>query len=195
MPAQLSFYADILVPLGAAFLGGLLSLLAGLLIVARSETFRKHAFWESRAKDLWNQQLNVCRAILTLANRVMNSAIYCFDVFNPDKESQSKHVAALQEHLVALSDLKGQRLTFCTPNLNQSVEALVQQMIVIVQQYAAGNLKQNLSLNLPSLWFGVVDDARTELGVERLDAQARSLIEKACKAPSFNPTGNSTLPY
>ena len=195
MPAQLSFYTDILVPLGAAFFGGLLSLLAGLLIVARSETFRKHAFWESRAKDLWNQQLNVCRDILTFANRAINSAIYCFDVFNPNKESQAKHAAALQEHLVALSDLKGQRLAFCTPNLNQSVETLVGQMLVIVQQYAAGDLTQKLSGNLPEMWFDVVDDARTELGVERLDSQARSLIEKACKAPSFNPSGNRTLPY
>lgn len=68
-------------------------------------------------------------------------------------------------------------------------------LVVIHGQCAEGKLNQDLVGNLPKLWFNLVDDARTELRIERLDAQARATIEEACKGPPFNPTGNPTLPY
>ncbi len=188
-------YKDFLVPLGAAVIGGLLSLVAVWLVVSRSEAYRRLATWEPYAQELWNKQLDLCCDILSIANQAMDSAIYCFDVFNPNKDSQATYATALNEALASLSELKGKRLALCTPNFNQSVEMFTGQMIVIVQQFTAGKLNQKLSGNFPKLWSQLVDDTRSEVRVERLDAQAREAIEKSCTAPSFDPTGNSTLPY
>ena len=101
----------------------------------------------------------------------------------------------MNEQLGALDDLKGKRLALCTSNFNQAAEGLIGQLGVIIFQYTQGNLNQEIANNLPALWFGVVDDARTELRVERLDSEARRALEEATKAPIFNPSGNSTLPY
>jgi len=133
--------------------------------------------------------------MLTISNKTLNAAIYCFDVFNPNKELQKESASKLREHLADLDNLKGQRLALCTPNLNQSVEMFTQQLGIILQQFYVGKLNQELSGNLPKLWFDLVDDTRTELRVERLDAEARAALEKSSQAPVFDPTGNPTLPY
>lgn len=192
---DLSLYRDVVVPLGATFIGGLFGVMAGLLVAAKSEKFRKLASWEPYAKDLWGRQVDLTCEILTHANKALGSALQLFDVFNPDTESRSSHAQMLNEELDALDDLKGKRLAICTANFNQSVEEFGQQLGVIIFQFAEGKLNQALSGNLPALWFSVVDDARTELRVERLDSESRAALEKASKAPVFDPTGNPTLPY
>lgn len=193
--AELSMYKDVVVPLISTMLGGVLGVLGGLLVAYRSERFRKLANWEPYARDLWVRQVDLCSNLLTFSGGALDAAIYCFDVFNADKGAQTAASSVLQKQLSDLGHLRGERLAICTPNLNQSVEALTSQLVVILQQFAEGKLNQNLSGNLPSLWFDLVDDVRTELRVERLDAEARAALEKASKAPSFNPSGNSTLPY
>jgi hypothetical protein len=192
---EFSIYKDVVVPLVSTLLGGLLGVLSGLLVAARSETFRRLASWEPYARDLWSKQVDLCCETLTVSDRALSAAIYCFDVFNPNAESQQEFASRLGQHLADLHDLKGQRLALCTPNLNQAVEMFSQQLGVVLQQYSAGNLNQKLSGNLPNLWVSLVDDIRAELRVERLDAEARAVLEKASKAPTFDPTGNPTLPY
>lgn len=195
MSSNFSFYSSVVVPLFSTFIGGSFGVLAGLLVAYKSEKFRRLASWEPYAKDLWSRQAEVCIEILGISNKALNAALYCFDVFNSEKSSQQKNVESLNNELFSLSELKGKRLTLCTPNYNQSVEMFCQQMYVIVEQYGRGKLNQNLTSNLPQLWFDLVDDTRAELRVERLDTQARKAVEEACTAPKYNPTGNSTLPY
>jgi len=182
---------DIFIPLGSVLFGGLVVLLSAML----TERFRRHGRWEPYAKELWGLQLAVCSDVMTLANKAMNSAIYCHDVFNPNKESQALYAAELQEQLVAMGELKGKRLLLCTANFNQSVEGLFQQLLVISYQFQMGELNQKLAGNLPPLWFSLVDDARKEIRTEPLDDQARAALDNVPPAPKFNPTGNSTLTY
>lgn len=191
---NLSILKDVIVPLASAMLGGLLGMLGGLLVVNRSEMFRKLARWEPYSKELWTRQMELCCKILTVSNNALGAATQCFGVFNTNKDTQETSASMLHQHLSELGRLKGERLAICTPNLNQSVEILSMQLLVILQQSEEGKLNQKLSGNLPQLWFNLVDDVRVELRVEKLDAKAREALEKASNTSSFSPSGNSTLP-
>jgi len=46
---NLSLHKDIVVPLGATFIGGLFGILTGVIIAAKSEKFRRLAIWEPYA--------------------------------------------------------------------------------------------------------------------------------------------------
>ena len=191
----LSIYTDIVIPLVVTMLGGFFGVIAGLIVASRSETFRKLASWEPYARNLWDRQVAICTEVLSVANHAMNSATYCFDVFNPNESSQKVFASKLGGYLGDLYDLKGQRLAICTPNFNQAVESFSQQLVVILEQHSRGKLNQELAGNLLHLWVALVDDARSEIRVERLDAEARAALEQASKAPTYDPTGNTTLPY
>ncbi len=187
--------ADFLVPLASSILGGLISILGGLLIVARSDWFRRRAHWEPYARELWIQQVALCSELMTSANIAMQSATYCFDVFNPDKKTQTTWADRLHKQIAEMGSVKGKRLLLCTANFNQSFEGFFGQLLVILEQFRNGNLNQKLAGNLSQLWFDLVDSARTEIRVEPIDAQARAAMEADRTAPPFNPTGNPTLPY
>lgn len=193
--SDLSVYKDVVGPLVVPALGGFIGVIGALLVAYRSERFRKLATWEPYANALWLRQVDLGCKLLTVSGEAFNAGIYCFDVFNPEKEAQKASALLLHESLNELGRLKGERLAICTPNLNQSIESLTGQLLVILQQFHEGKLVQELSGNLPALWFNLVDDVRTELRIERLDSEARAALETASRAPRFNPSGNSTLPY
>ena len=121
--------------------------------------------------------------------------MYCFDIFESDSEEQKKRAAALSDGLNNLALAKPLRLLFCTPNFNQAVEEMTGQLLVIRDQFERGQLVQKLALNLPRLWFQLVDDARTEIGSKALDAKVREALSDAESAAPFNPSGNDTLTY
>ena len=97
--SDLSLYKDVVVPLGATFIGGLFGILSGLLIAAKSEKFRRLAMWEPYAKDLWSKQVDLICEILVQGNKALNSAIFMFDVFNADKEKKLIYASILNEQL------------------------------------------------------------------------------------------------
>lgn len=192
MPGEFSFYKDVIVPLLSAVIGGVFV----LLVVIYFEKFRKLALWEPYAKALWDQQVPLCCDILGIANKAIGAAVYCSEVFNPNAQNRDRYWEELDKQLIALQNLKGNRLALCTSNFNQSVESLTQQLLVVLEQYPAKKLDTKVINNMPQLWFTLVDNTRTELRVERLDAQARAALEEATRrAPPFDPTGNLTLPY
>ncbi len=197
MPGEFSVYKDVIVPLLAAFAGGVFALLSGLLVATRSERFRKLALWEPYAKALWDQQVAICCETLNAANKAVTGAMNCFEVVSPDKGLRTQAFNFLSKHLLILQDLAGRQLAVCTSKFNQSVTSLTSQLLVIFHRADAGEeLKPELLSNLNKLWTTLVDDARTELRVERLDAQARAALEEATRrAPPSDPTGNLTLPY
>lgn len=175
----------------SALLSSIFTLIGGIILLKISERFRKFALWEPFARDMWIQQMTICTDIVSNANRALNDALFCFDVFNPDKNEQKKCAKNLSLRLDKLGDLKGKRLVLCTSNFNQAVEEFTQQMLIILGEHTNGKLNQKLSSNLPQLWFGLVDESRIELKTDDLNTKTKEAIKNTIDTQS----GNSVLPY
>ncbi|OHB71132.1 MAG: hypothetical protein A2V70_14325 [Planctomycetes bacterium RBG_13_63_9] len=181
------WYSDLFVPIGVGVLGSLLTLVGGLVILARTEWYRRLSRWERYSEQLWLQQVDLYSHVCVAASEVNGAAReLVYQSRQADAEMERRLGSAYEEKSNALNVLRIKANVLLTSDFNEVLNNFWHTLFLFTTESRVD------TRSLERLWqfsdeliagrAHLIEAARRSLGIDELSENARKAFVEDMKA-------------